>query len=68
MSRVRVLHGRWKGRTGRLVGVHTNPGGAAQQSQSYPVVELEPAGRAAARTVRVLAGQPVEPGEPVQQP
>lgn len=60
MNRVRVLHGRWKGRTGYVVGTKVNPGGARQQSQSYPIVALQARGRAKARTVTVLAVEGVE--------
>lgn len=54
-DRVRVLSGRWAGRVGTYVGEHTNPGGVRQQGQSYPIVDLDAAGRAPARRVRVLA-------------
>lgn len=54
-QRVRVLSGRYADREGVLVGYHHNPGGMIQQAQSYPVVDLDPRGRARARRVRVLA-------------
>lgn len=57
-ARVVVLAGRWRGRTGTLVGYHTNPGGLRQQSQDYPVIDLDATGRAAARRVRVLTVGP----------
>ncbi len=58
-QRVRVLFGRWAGREGELIGQHVNPGGMIQQSQIYPIVKLDPAGRAKGRTVRVLAVEEV---------
>lgn len=53
-SSVQVLYGRWAGRSGVLVDVYTNIGGAQQQAQSYPVVRLDKRGRARSRVVRVL--------------
>ena len=54
-ARVTIPYGRWAGRTGTVAGIHRNPGGTIQRSQGYPVVDLDPAGRAKARRVRVLA-------------
>lgn len=53
-ARVTIPYGRWAGRTGTVAGVDRNPGGSIQRAQTYPVVDLDPAGRAKARRVRVL--------------
>lgn len=59
-DRVRVVSGRWAGRTGVLIGYHYNPGNpGGQQGQVYPVVRLDARGRAKAREVRVLAVAPL---------
>lgn len=60
LVQVRVVTGRWKGRTGYVVGTKVNPGRpGGQQSQTYPVVALQARGRAKARTVTVLAVEEV---------
>lgn len=61
VDQVRVDHGRWKGRTGYVIGHHTNPGSpGGQQGQTYPIVALQARGRAKARTVRVLSVTPTK--------
>lgn len=60
-DRVRITTGKWVGRTGTLTAEHRNPGSpGGQQSQSYPVVNLDEHGRKKARTIRVLTSS-IEP-------